>query len=74
LNPPGFIAWLDRLGSQSHLLNTTSRVQWNFDKQYLLQLRGKGKNVAPTAIITSVSEVAISQALQQSTRTGGHPE
>jgi hypothetical protein len=26
LNPSGFIAWLDRLGSQSHLLNTTSRV------------------------------------------------
>ena len=59
MNPPGFIAWLDRLGSQSHLLNTTSRMQWNFDKEYLVELREKGKNVVPTAIITSVSEVAI---------------
>jgi len=59
LNPPGFIAWSDRLGSQSHLLNTTSRMQWNFDKEYLVELREKGKNVVPTAIITSVSEVAI---------------
>ncbi len=65
LNPPGFIAWLDRLGSQSHLLNTTSLVQWNFDKQYLVELREKGKNVVPTAILTSASEAAISQALQQ---------
>jgi len=67
LNPPGFIAWLDRLGTQSYLLNTTSLVQWNFDKQYLVELRGRGQNVVPTAILTSASEVAISQALQQIT-------
>jgi len=67
LNPPGFIAWLDRLGTQSYLLNTTSLVQWNFDKQYLVELREKGQNVVPTAILTSASEVAISQALQQIT-------
>lgn len=65
LDPPGFIAWLDRLGSQSHLLNTTSLVKWNFDKHYLVELREQGQNVVPTAIVTSVSEVAISQALQQ---------
>ena len=65
LNPPSFIAWLDRLGTQSYLLNTTSLVRWNFDKQYLVELREKGKNVVPTAIVTSASEVAISQALQQ---------
>src|SRR3984957_17129855 len=65
LNPPGFIAWLDRLGSQSYLLNTTSLMKWNFDKQYLVELREKGQNVVPTAILTSASEVAISQALQQ---------
>jgi glutathione synthase/RimK-type ligase-like ATP-grasp enzyme len=65
LNPPGFIAWLGRLGSQSHLLNTPSLVKWNFDKQYLVELREQGQNVVPTAIVTSESEVAISQALQQ---------
>jgi glutathione synthase/RimK-type ligase-like ATP-grasp enzyme len=65
LNPPSFIAWLNRLGSQSHLLNTPSLVQWNFDKQYLVELREKGTNVVPTAILTSASEMAISQALQQ---------
>jgi glutathione synthase/RimK-type ligase-like ATP-grasp enzyme len=65
LNPPNFIAWLDRLGSQSYLLNTTSLVQWNFDKEYLVELGAKGMNVVPTAILTSVSEVAISQALQR---------
>ena len=65
LNPSSFIAWLDRLGNQSYLLNTTSLVQWNFDKQYLVELREKGKNVVPTAIVTSASEVAVSQALQQ---------
>ena len=65
LNPPGFIAWLDRLGNQSNLLNTTSLMQWNFDKQYLVDLREKGRNVVPTAILTSASEVAILQVLQQ---------
>jgi len=65
LNPPGFRAWLAGLGSQTHLLNTTSLVQWNFDKQYLVELREKGQNVVPTAILTCASEVAIAQALQQ---------
>lgn len=64
LNPSGFVDWLDRMGSQSHLLNTTSMVRWNFDKQYLVELREKGKNVVPTVILTSASEMAISQALQ----------
>jgi hypothetical protein len=65
LNPAGFVAWLDRLGSQSFLLNTISLVQWNFDKQYLVELREKGKNVVPTALLTSASEAAVAQALQQ---------
>jgi hypothetical protein len=65
LNPPGFIAWLGRLGSQSYLLNTTSLVQWNFDKQYLVELREQGEHVVPTAIVSSASEVVISRALQQ---------
>jgi hypothetical protein len=67
LNPPSFIAWLDRLRSQSYLLNTISLVQWNFDKRYLVELREQDKNVLPTTILTSASEVAISQALQQIT-------
>lgn len=65
LNPPGFITWLDRLGHQSDLLNTTSLVRWNFDKQYLVELREKGRDVVPTATLTSTSEAAISQALQR---------
>ena len=65
LNPPGFIAWLNRVGSLSRLVNTTSLLQWNFDKRYLVELRERGKNVVPTALVTSGSEVAISQALQQ---------
>jgi glutathione synthase/RimK-type ligase-like ATP-grasp enzyme len=67
LNPPSFTAWLNKLGNQSHLLNTTPLVQWNFDKHYLVELREKGMNVVPTALLTSASEAAISQALQQIT-------
>ena len=65
LNPPGFIAWLNGLGGQTHLLNTPSLVKWNFDKRYLVELREKGQYVVPTAILTSASEAAIAQALQQ---------
>jgi hypothetical protein len=65
LNPAGFITWLDTVGSQSDLLNTTSLVQWNFDKRYLVELRERGQNVVPTAILTTASELAIAQALQQ---------
>jgi hypothetical protein len=65
LNPPGFIDWLDRLGSQSYLLNTTSLMRWNFDKQYLVELCEQGNNVIPTAMVTSASEAAISQALRR---------
>jgi glutathione synthase/RimK-type ligase-like ATP-grasp enzyme len=65
LNPSSFIDWLDSLERQSFLLNTVSLVRWNFDKQYLVELRHKGKRVVPTTIITSASELAISQCLQQ---------
>jgi hypothetical protein len=65
LNPTGFIAWLGSLDGRTHLLNTTSLVRWNFDKHYLVELREKGKNVVPTAIVRSASEATLSQALQQ---------
>jgi hypothetical protein len=65
LNPGGFIAWLDGLRGQSDLLNTASLLRWNFDKQYLVELGEKGRNVVPTAIVASASEAAIVQALQR---------
>jgi hypothetical protein len=65
LDPPRFKAWIDALVGQSDLLNTAALVRWNFDKQYLVELREKGLHVVPTALVTSVSEAAISSALQQ---------
>jgi hypothetical protein len=65
LDPPRFKAWIDSLVGQSDLLNTAALVRWNFDKQYLAELREKGMHVVPTALVTSASETAISRALEQ---------
>jgi len=65
LDPQRFSAWINTLAGQSDLLNTAALVRWNFDKQYLLELRKKGMHVVPTALVTSASEATISTALRQ---------
>lgn len=43
-----FLAWLDRVGGETRLLNPLGVVRWNLDKRYLRQLEERGVPIAPT--------------------------
>ncbi len=43
-----FSAWLDRVSSQSMLLNPPITLRWNMDKRYLFDLRDRGVAIPDT--------------------------
>lgn len=45
---PEFLAWCERVGAQTRLLNPPALVRWNTDKHYLGELAGKGLPVIET--------------------------
>jgi len=46
-----FLAWADRCGEQTRLLNPPGLVRWNTDKHYLLDLARAGVPVVPTRFV-----------------------
>lgn len=46
-----FSQWLDRVSTQTQLLNPAELVRWNIDKHYLLDLQARGVHIPPTVII-----------------------
>src|SRR5579863_10145029 len=64
LDPPGFDSWLTTVGSQSHLMNGVDLIRWNFDKQYLVELRQSSFEVVPTVLIPTSSQSAIESVLR----------
>jgi hypothetical protein len=57
LHAQEFQKWLTVLATQTHLLNGASVASWNFDKAYLIELRQRGIEVVPTALILSPSSI-----------------
>ncbi|MGE0708569.1 MAG: RimK family alpha-L-glutamate ligase [Planctomycetota bacterium] len=48
--PGEFLAWVDRVASQTVLLNPAPVVRWNAHKRYLLELAAAGVPVVPTEL------------------------
>lgn len=51
-----FMAWLDRTGEVTRILNEPATVRWNIDKRYLDDLSALGVPCVPTTFCTSVRE------------------
>jgi glutathione synthase/RimK-type ligase-like ATP-grasp enzyme len=60
---PEFIAWVQRAGEQTLLLNPLSVIVWNTDKHYLAQLATAGVPVVPSAFVEPGEDAA--RALEQ---------
>jgi hypothetical protein len=43
-----FSAWLDRVSSQTILLNPPATLRWNMDKRYLFELKDRGVHIPDT--------------------------
>ncbi len=46
-----FSAWLDRVSTQTQLINPPELIRWNMDKHYLPDLQRRGIPIPPTRII-----------------------
>jgi glutathione synthase/RimK-type ligase-like ATP-grasp enzyme len=46
-----FSEWLDRVSTQTQLINSLELIRWNMDKHYLLDLQERGIPIPPTRII-----------------------
>jgi len=56
---PEFIAWVQRAGQQTLLLNPLAVVGWNTDKHYLAQLAAAGVPVVPSAFVEPGEDAAL---------------
>ena len=48
---PEFLAWADRVGGVSRLLNSADVLRWNTDKRYLADLERAGIPIVPTQFL-----------------------
>ena len=53
-----FVQWIDRVQTQTLLLNPAQTIHWNVDKHYLKELSDKGVPIAPTLWISEHVDVA----------------
>ncbi|HEX6077274.1 MAG TPA: hypothetical protein VFZ32_18700 [Micromonosporaceae bacterium] len=58
-NPRGFVRWLDNLTAMGvRSINDAELIKWNHDKNYLVELRNAGVQVAPFALFRQGSDPA----------------
>lgn len=56
-----FSEWLERVSSETLLLNSEKIIRWNIDKHYLLDLQEKGIHIAESHFIEKSSKVTLAQ-------------
>lgn len=60
-----FLAWLEKVATQTQLLNSKAQILWNMDKYYLQTLRDKGVNTPPTEFIAAQSTTTLAELQNQ---------
>lgn len=58
-----FLDWATRTAGATRLLNPIGLVRWNSHKSYLLDLRERGADVIPTAIVAAGSTVDVAERM-----------
>lgn len=56
-----FSEWLERVSSETLLLNSEKIIRWNIDKHYLLDLQEKGIHIAESHFIEKGAKVTLAQ-------------
>ena len=62
-----FRSWIERVSTQTILVNERELLLWNVDKRYLLDLQAKGVRIVPSLLVEDerVSEDALKSALSR---------
>jgi glutathione synthase/RimK-type ligase-like ATP-grasp enzyme len=58
-----FDAWLERVHTQTRLLNPYQLVRWNLNKRYLLDLQDRGVPIVPTQYVPCGDAFRLTEAL-----------
>ena len=53
-----FVAWVDRVSTQTKLHNPAKIVHWNVDKRYLRELSASGIPVMETTFVSQPSDIS----------------
>jgi len=61
-----FVSWLEKVKSQTMLINPYSTIRWNMDKHYLADLNKKGINIPPTMFIEPCDDRSLHEIVSQS--------
>lgn len=56
-----FMVWLEKVKTQTQLINSYDLIQWNIDKHYLADIEEKGISIVPTAFINTGSHRMIAE-------------
>lgn len=56
-----FSTWLEKVSTQTTLLNSEAIIRWNIDKHYLLDLQEKGVHIAESHFIEKGAKVTLAQ-------------
>lgn len=62
---PEFSVWLKKVSKTCKLINSAKLIEWNIDKRYLLELKLKGINVAPTLLLEQGSNADLTKAFAE---------
>lgn len=57
---PEFLAWAERVATQTRLLNPLEAVRWNIDKHYLAELGQAGVAIVPSVFVEPGDDAATS--------------
>lgn len=60
-----FMDWLNRVRTETRLINSEKLILWNLDKHYLGELRKKGINIPPTCFIEKGDPRSLSELWAQ---------
>lgn len=63
---PEFSSWLNRVSSETTILNSTALIKWNMDKHYLLDLIEFNIPVVPTQILEPKSNLSLAEFYDRS--------
>ncbi len=60
-----FIRWIGRCSRMTRFINPVKLIQWNLDKHYLIDLKGKGIPVVPTVFLRPLTRTTLLDELKQ---------
>jgi glutathione synthase/RimK-type ligase-like ATP-grasp enzyme len=60
-----FLPWLERVNTQTRLLNPYELVRWNLNKRYLLDLQARGVSIVPTLGVPRGTEYQLEAAFER---------